>query len=165
MGFVQQCREVVRLLAKNELRVVFAESCTAGLVSASLSRIPGVSEYHCGSSVTYRNRTKHSWLGVSAANLRGPGPVSKTVARQMALGVLQRTPEADLAVSVTGHLGPDAPPKLDGVIYVGLARRSRQQSGPTVSTRRFRLQETGRYARQREAVRLVLEQLLRALVR
>jgi nicotinamide mononucleotide (NMN) deamidase PncC len=41
----------------------------------------------------------------------------------MAVGVLERTPEADLAASVTGHLGPDAPAALDGVIYVGVARR------------------------------------------
>ena len=45
------------------------------------------------------------------------------VAELMAGRVLEKTPEADLGISVTGHLGPDAPPQLDGHVYVALAWR------------------------------------------
>ena len=122
---VLAAEQLAEQLRRSGRRVVFAESCTAGLVTAALARIPGISEHVCGSAVVYRNATKTAWLGVSAEALADEsiGPVSEQVAAAMADGVLARTPEADLAVSVTGHLGPDAPAHLDGVIYVGIARR------------------------------------------
>ena len=59
-------RDVARELEQQNKKIVFAESCTAGLVSASLAKVPGISQHHCGSAVTYRNDSKHRWLGVSA---------------------------------------------------------------------------------------------------
>ena len=115
---------VADLLKQSKARIVFAESCTAGLVSATLARVPGISEFHCGSAVVYRLATKTRWLGISEQLLNDPGPVSDEVARAMAEGVLTRTPEADLAVSITGHLGPNAPTDQDGLIFVGFARRT-----------------------------------------
>ena len=157
------CQQVAGQLSaalreSDRVRVVFAESCTGGLVAATLARFPGMSEYLCGSAVTYRNDTKIRWLEVSAGALRHAGAVSAVVAREMAAGVLEATPESDLAVSVTGHLGPDAPPELDGVIYVGSASRSqheptaaRHQLGqPSVSAPRLRLW------RQCQAAQIVL---------
>ena len=41
----------------------------------------------------------------------------------MAIGVLRITPEAMFSAAITGHLGPAAPPELDGVIYVAVAQR------------------------------------------
>jgi PncC family amidohydrolase len=160
---MDDCRRIAKLLAHQGLRVVFAESCTAGLVSASLARVPGISEHHCGAAVTYRNQTKRAWLGLSSAVLRDPGPVSRIVARQMAEGVLKRTPEADLALSVTGHLGPRAPAQMDGLVYVGLARRGRDGRLRTGSVQRHRLTKRGRASRQREAAHLVLQRLLNTL--
>lgn len=116
-------QEVAALLNRSRQRVVFAESCTAGLVAASLARVPGISEYLCGSAVVYRLETKSKWLDIPAALLDDPGPVSNVIASLMAERVLALTPEADFAVSITGHLGPNAPSDLDGVVYVGVARR------------------------------------------
>lgn len=108
-------------------RLVLAESCTGGLAAATLTRIPGISDFFCGSAVVYRNATKTAWLGVPGGQLDDPaiGPVSPQTAEGMARGVLARTSEADLAAAVTGHLGPDAPDGLDGVIFVGVAERGR----------------------------------------
>ena len=116
--------EVASLLRQSRQRIVFAESCTGGLVSASLARVPGISEFLCGSAVVYRLDTKARWLGISEASLVDPGPVSDVVARAMAVGILSRTPEADLAASITGHLGPNAPGDQDGLIFIGIARRN-----------------------------------------
>ena len=115
--------EVALLLRQTGSRVVFAESCTAGLVTAALARVPGISESLCGSAVVYRLDTKSKWLEIPAELLADPGPVSDVIARLMAARVLAITPEADLAVSVTGHLGPGAPSDLDGVVYIGAAWR------------------------------------------
>jgi nicotinamide-nucleotide amidase len=120
-------QEVVNRLKSGGLKLVLAESCTAGLGSAILARIPGVSEFHCGSAVTYQVETKARWLNVPRSLLSHPGPVSRAVATKMALGALDITPQADVAAAVTGHLGPDAPRALDGVVYLAFARR---QAGP-----------------------------------
>ena len=114
---------LARLLHRLDLKLVLAESCTGGLVSATLAGIPGISNHLCGSAVVYRMGTKASWLGISEAVLDDPGPVSSVVAERMAQSVLRMTPEADLAASVTGHLGPDAPARQDGLIYIGFAAR------------------------------------------
>lgn len=114
---------VAELLKQSQTRIVFAESCTAGLVSAALARIPGISEFHCGSAVVYRLDTKTRWLGVDADLLQDPGPVSSEVAAAMARGVLERTAEAQLSAVITGHLGPQAPEGQDGLIFVGIGRR------------------------------------------
>ena len=133
-------RQLAELLQQRRLRVVFAESCTGGLISAAMTRIPGISEFHCGSAVVYRVGTKQSWLGIPESLLENPGPVSRVVATEMAERVLKNTPEADVAASVTGHLGPNAPKRQDGLIYVGIAKRKRRNNrATTVIVHRHRL--------------------------
>ncbi len=113
---------LVESLTERKIRIVFAESCTGGMVACELAKIAGVSAYLCGSSVTYRDDTKLRWLGVDGHAVEKFTAVSAPVAHQMAQGVLKQTPEADIAVSITGHLGPDAPEGLDGVVFIGVAR-------------------------------------------
>lgn len=164
-------QEVAILLRQTRRRIVLAESCTGGLVSASLARVPGISDVLCGSAVVYRLDTKARWLGVSEDLLLNPGPVSEAVARAMACGVLIHTPEADLAASITGHLGPLAPDDQDGLVFIGVACRS---SDPTrdVTTQVFEHRlpsgtpelrqfpgESAREQRQWQAVELVLTQV------
>lgn len=152
---------MARLLEENGRRLVLAESCTGGLVAATLTQVPGVSEFFCGSAVTYRNDTKHRWLDVDADSLADPGPVSETVVRQMAGGAMAATPEADLAAAVTGHLGPDAPPAQDGLVFVAVAQGRGERA--RVSVEEHRLPEASRLQRQRRAAQLVLAALADAL--
>ena len=124
------------MLAEKQLRIVFAESCTGGLVSNALTRIAGISQWLCGSAVVYRIETKAEWLGIGRDVLEKPGPVSRVVASLMAENVLAKTPEADVAASVTGHLGPNAPARQDGLIYVGLSRRIGEGQPPRTIVKR-----------------------------
>ncbi|MGI8982455.1 MAG: CinA family protein [Pirellulaceae bacterium] len=161
-------RRVAELLKQKDLKVVFAESCTGGLVAGALTRIPGISDYHCGGVVVYRNATKEAYLGIPARLLKNPGPVSEVVAREMAIRVLKRTPEADLSAAVTGHLGPGAPPELDGVVYIAIALRQRDRKPPKkrtgVTVVRYQCRTSGkRLRRQKEVVEEVLLQLEQSL--
>ena len=126
--------EILTLLKQSNRMLVCAESCTAGLVAATLAGIPGASQWLCGSAVVYRNATKTAWLGVSSEILSDPdrGDVCRETAIRMAEGVLAVTSEAAVAISVTGHLGPKAPLSMDGMIYVGWAERN--QGSPEVLT-------------------------------
>ena len=144
------------------VRFVLAESCTSGLAAAVLGRKAGISAYFCGSLVTYRNKSKQNWLDVDPGFLQDDGPVSEVVAKAMAVAALTKTEEADVAISITGHLGPDAPPELDGLVIIGISIRNEDGNASTVS-HSFLLNRKSREQRQQEAALLVLKVLARTL--
>lgn len=112
-------------LVKTNLRLVLAESCTAGKVASSLAVLPGISNWLCGSFVVYRNESKACWLSIPRELLedRTIGPVSSQVTLLLARSALSLTPEASLSVAVTGHIGPGCPTELDGAVFFACARR------------------------------------------
>jgi nicotinamide-nucleotide amidase len=159
----EQAQRVAGLLAERRVKVATAESCTGGLVAGALTAVPGISNWHCGGVVVYRNETKQALLGIRPELLADPGPVSEVVARQMAERVLPLIPEADVSIAVTGHLGPNAPPDLDGVVWLATGRRNGSQ-GVGVRSRMLRLPaDLARLARQELAVAGALEFLANTL--
>ena len=105
------------------LTAVTAESCTGGLVSASLTHHSGSSDVVLGGFVTYSNAMKQALLGVPAELFESVGAVSEAVARAMAEGALSRS-GARRAVSITGIAGPGGG-SLDkpvGLVWVATAR-------------------------------------------
>lgn len=177
MTNMQQLRQTAETLAAclkaSQQRIVFAESCTGGLIATVLSQVPGVSACLCGSAVVYRNATKHAWLDVSTEDLADEsiGPVSSQVGRAMAEGVLLHTPEANIAAAVTGFLGPDSPPGRDGQIFIAVSRRDSTlaNASPQTLVKEHRLptdfefdndHTSLRTARQTEAAQRVLSSVL-----
>jgi nicotinamide-nucleotide amidase len=130
---------VAQRLRERQLRLVLAESCTAGLVAATLAHTPGISEWLCGSAVVYRLDTKHQWLDVPVELFEPPGPgvVSEAVARAMAHGVLTHTPEAHVAAAITGHLGPNAPVEQDGLVWMAIESRLAGRTVTWTASRRL----------------------------
>ncbi len=104
------------------ITVGLAESCTGGLIAASLTAVPGSSGYFLGSLVTYADATKEALLDVPAATLLTHGAVSAQTARAMAVGARERL-GATVAASVTGISGPDggSAEKPVGLTYLGLS--------------------------------------------
>ncbi|MCA9041340.1 MAG: CinA family protein, partial [Planctomycetaceae bacterium] len=166
----QLAAQVAQKLQELRLKLVCAESCTAGLIAATLARIPGASQWMCGSAVVYRLETKAVWLNVDRDKLQDPGPVSSIIADQMAVGVLEKTAEADVSLSITGDLGPGAPTETDGIAWVGIAAQSDEKQPRTVLTRKLELQQETiesegslRHHRHQEAVYRALGLLLEHL--
>jgi len=83
-----------------------AESCTGGMLGASLTEIPGSSRYFCEGIVCYSNEAKHRLLDVTLATLDKFGAVSEETAVEMAIGSLKNA-GSNLAISITGIAGPD----------------------------------------------------------
>lgn len=106
------------------LRIVTAESCTGGLVAATLTAIAGSSDVVERGFVTYSNEAKTELLGVPTELVAAAGAVSGPVAQRMAEGALAHS-AADLAVSITGIAGPGggSEAKPVGLVWFGLARR------------------------------------------
>lgn len=109
---------------KRGLKVVTAESCTGGLIAATLTAIAGSSDVVDRAFVTYSNEAKREMLGVPWDAILGHGAVSDPVARAMATGALARS-NAHLAVSVTGVAGPGggSPDKPVGLVHFGAVRQ------------------------------------------
>ena len=143
--------EVIRLLRESRKRIVLAESCTGGAIAANFTMVPGVSEVFCGSMVVYRNDSKTQWLGLDPGLLANPeiGPVSPQASELLARQLLECTPEADVALAVTGHLGPDAPGHLNRRIFVALLQRADLR----VFTKEALLPEPGSYNSKNGSIR------------
>ncbi len=120
--------ELVSLLANRKLQIVLAESCTAGLISSCLSQVPGASAVLAGSLVVYQIPAKQRWLNISQEHFRQHDVVSGATSLAMAEAALQKTPWADLAASITGHLGPGAPGSLDGTAWTSVVVKADQQT-------------------------------------
>jgi nicotinamide-nucleotide amidase len=95
--------QVAALLAGS--RIGLGESCTAGLLAARLTEIPGSSDYVAGGVVAYSNDAKRELLDVPAELMERHGAVSPEVAEAMAAGAIARF-AADLGVGITGIAGP-----------------------------------------------------------
>ena len=119
--------ELARLLTASELRLVTAESCTGGLIAATLTEIAGSSTWFEGGFVTYRLSAKERMLGVPAALLAREGAVSEPVARAMAEGALHAS-ESHVSVAVTGLAGPNGgePLRPVGTVWFAWALRARE---------------------------------------
>jgi nicotinamide-nucleotide amidase len=104
--------------------IATAESCTAGLLAATLTAIPKCSDVFERGFVTYSNAAKSEMLGVPAWLIERHGAVSADVARAMAGGALTHS-RATLAVSVTGVAGPDGGTKEKpvGLVHFAAGRR------------------------------------------
>src|SRR5262249_13434727 len=143
-----------------EKRVVTAESCTGGLITALLTEIPGSSDVVERGFVTYSNAAKQENLGVSANLLAAHGAVSEAVARAMAEGALAQSP-AGIAVSVTRPAGPigSGDKKPIGLVHLAVARRE----GVTLH-RECRFGDVGRCEIRMQSVEVALSLLRLALV-
>jgi nicotinamide-nucleotide amidase len=106
------------------LKLATAESCTGGLVVASLTEIAGSSDVVDRGFVTYSNEAKEAMLGVPAATLKRHGAVSAETAAAMAAGALKNS-LADVSVAITGIAGPGGGTKQKPVGLVHFAAASR----------------------------------------
>jgi nicotinamide-nucleotide amidase len=121
----QTLQEVVgHLLASSRKSVTTAESCTGGLLAGLITDVPGSSAYFKQGWVTYSNEAKTELLGVDPTHIKDHGAVSVAVAREMAVGALNRA-AADYALAVSGIAGPDGgtEDKPVGTVCIALAAR------------------------------------------
>ena len=111
---------IKKLVQRNE-SIVFAESCTGGLLSSSITEIAGSSKVFKGGVIAYSNELKESILGVPQDLLEKYGAVSEQVAEAMALGAKKLT-NSDWSISITGIAGPDggSEEKPIGLIHIAI---------------------------------------------
>lgn len=121
---LQCAQEVLDLARANGVRIAAAETCTAGLVSACLTSVPGASETFERGFVLYHQTAKTTGLGVPESISKAHGAVSGEVTRALAEGALSNS-GAGFAVAVTGYAGPGGGSVSNpvGTVYVAAAGR------------------------------------------
>ncbi len=103
--------QLVSFLQAHNLRLVTAESCTAGLIASTVADVEGAGDLLDCAFVTYSPTAKQKCLGVRAETIAEFGLTSEQVAREMALGAL-KSGSANLAVANTGvadSVDPEVP--------------------------------------------------------
>ena len=115
--------KLVHKLIKKKLKISFAESCTGGLLSSSITSISGSSKVFNIGFITYSNKAKMSTLKVPKKIINRYGAVSKECCLSMVKN-LSKISKANISVSITGIAGPKGGTKLKpvGLVYIGIKK-------------------------------------------
>jgi len=117
----QNTIKIINKLTKRNQTISFAESCTGGRIVAEFTAISGASSVLNGSCITYSNKIKSQWLGVSEKTLIKYGAVSQQCVEEMLNGIIKFA-SADCAIAVSGIAGPTGGSKEKpvGTVYIGV---------------------------------------------
>lgn len=112
--------QVITLLREHGLLLRSVESCTGGLITARLCRVPGASDVVDRGWVTYTNAAKQDMAGVPESLIRHYGAVSEPVVRAMAEGCAAL---GCVSVAVSGIAGPGggSPDKPVGTVWLAVS--------------------------------------------
>ena len=113
--------KLVKKLIKKKLKISFAESCTGGMLSSTITSVNGSSKVFNLGLVTYSNKSKIDLLKVPKKIISKYGAVSKECCLSMVKN-LSKISKANITVSITGVAGPNGGTKLKpvGLVYIGI---------------------------------------------
>ena len=119
--------QVIAELTAQNRTLTTVESCTGGLVFATMTDIAGSSAVMERGFITYSNQAKQDLVGVAEETLIAHGAVSEEVAAEMAMGGYRLSADGALAVALTGIAGPGGGSlaKPVGLVYIAVADKAR----------------------------------------
>ena len=115
--------KLVKKLIQKKLKISFAESCTGGMLSSTITSVSGSSKVFNLGLITYSNKAKIDILKVPKKIISKYGSVSYECCLSMVKN-LSKISKADISVSITGVAGPDGGTKLKpvGLVYIGIKK-------------------------------------------
>ena len=148
-------QKIVRLLRKKRLKISFAESCTGGLLSSTITQISGSSKVFTIGLVAYSNQSKINTLKVSKNTIRKYGAVSYETCLSMVKN-LNQISKTNISISVTGIAGPRGGSKKKpvGLVFIGIKK------GNKTLVRKYLFKNKKRPIIQRAAVSKALNLIL-----
>ena len=119
-------KSLVKILIKKKLKISFAESCTGGLLTSSITSISGASKIFDLGLITYSNQAKIKFLKVNKNIIRKYGAVSYKCCLAM-VDNLSRISKANINVSITGIAGPKGGTKQKpiGLVFIGIKKSNK----------------------------------------
>ena len=151
-------KKLVEILTKKKLKIAFAESCTGGMLSSSITSVSGSSKIFTMGLVTYANQAKMSLLKIHPKIIKKYGAVSVQCCLAMVKN-LSKISKSKVCVSITGIAGPKGGSKQKpvGLVYIGI------KVGKKVSINKCNLRNKGRLFIQKETVKKTLNLLLKLI--
>ena len=148
-------QKVVKLLIKKKLKISFAESCTGGLLSSSITSISGSSKIFTLGLVTYSNQAKINILKIPKKIIIKHGAVSYEACLSMVKN-LNRISKTNISVSITGIAGPKSGNKQKpvGLVFIGVKK------GNKTLVKKYLFKNKKRISVQRAAVIKALNLIL-----
>jgi len=115
--------KIVKKLRQKKHKISFAESCTGGMLSSTITSISGSSKIFNLGLITYSNKAKIDILKVPKKIITKYGAVSNECCLSMVKN-LSKISKADISVSITGVAGPNGGTKLKpvGLVYIGIKK-------------------------------------------
>ena len=115
--------KLVKKLIKKKIKISFAESCTGGMLSSTITSVSGSSKVFNLGLVTYSNKVKIDILKVPKQIITKHGAVSKECCLSMVKN-LSFISKANISVSITGIAGPNGGTKFKpvGLVYIGIKK-------------------------------------------
>ena len=116
-------QKLVKLLSKKKLKVSFAESCTGGLLSSTITSISGSSKVFTLGLVTYSNQSKINTLKIPKKIIMKHGAVSYETCLSMVKN-LNKISKTNISISITGVAGPKGGTKQKpvGLVFIGIKK-------------------------------------------
>ncbi|NMN68069.1 nicotinamide-nucleotide amidase [Candidatus Pelagibacter ubique] len=146
--------KVIKKLIKKKFKISFAESCTGGLLSSSITSISGSSKVFNLGLITYSNKTKVNILKVSDKIIKKYGAVSEECCLSMVKN-LSKITKSKICISITGIAGPNGGTKSKpvGLVYIGVKK------GNKIITKKNLFKNKGRISIQKITVRTALNMI------
>lgn len=119
-------KNLVKKLIQKKLKISFAESCTGGMLTSSITSISGASKVFNIGLITYSDQAKINFLKVNKNIIKKYGAVSAECCEFMVKN-LSKISKAQINVSITGIAGPNGGTKSKpvGLVYIGVKRSNK----------------------------------------
>ena len=123
---IKLSNKVVNFLKKKRLTISFAESCTGGLLSSTITSVSGSSKVFKLGLVTYSNEAKIKILKVPKKKIAKYGAVSYETCLSM-LNNLSKISKTKISLSITGIAGPKGGTKTKpvGLVFIGIKKENK----------------------------------------
>jgi nicotinamide-nucleotide amidase len=151
-------QKIVALLKRKKLKISFAESCTGGLLSSTLTSVNGSSKVFAMGLVTYSNQAKTTVLKIHKNIIKKYGAVSIQCCLAM-VNNLSKISKSKICVSITGIAGPNGGSKQKpvGLVYIGI------KIGKKVVVNKCNFKNKGRSFIQKQTVNKTLHLLIKLI--
>jgi len=148
-------KKIITILKKKKLKISFAESCTGGLLSQSITSMSGSSKIFELGIICYSNESKNKVLKIPKKFIKKYGAVSHEVCLLMVKNV-SKIAKTKMAISVTGIAGPKGGTsnKPVGLVYIGIKK------GRKIKINKYFFKKKSRSFIQKKSVKTALKLIL-----
>ena len=147
--------KLVKKLIQKKLTISFAESCTGGMLSSTITSVSGSSKIFNLGLVTYSNKVKIDILKVPKEIINKYGAVSKECCLSMVKNI-SKISKSNISISITGIAGPNGGTKLKpvGLVYIGIKK------GNKIFVQKYLFKSKNRILIQKATTTTVLKSIL-----